>query len=42
MPGGTLCHGLLAGPLAGEAWTRTCAATLVSGGGTLYCVVFGP
>ena len=41
-PEGTLCHGLFAGPLAEEAWTQTCAATLVSGGGTLYCVLFGP
>ncbi len=39
---GTICHGLWAGTLEGEAWTKTCAATLVPGVGTLFCVVFGP
>lgn len=39
---GNVCHGLWAGPLEGDAWTQTCAATLVPGVGTLLCVVFGP
>jgi len=39
---GNICHGLWAGPLEGDAWTHTCAATLVPGVGTLLCVVFGP
>lgn len=36
------CTGLWQNMLGPEEWLKTCAATLVQGGGDVFCVVFGP
>lgn len=39
---GKTCHGLFQNMLGPDEWQKTCAASLLQGGGPVFCVVWGP